>query len=270
VAPKDSETCVLCQFVVAKIELFLQDNQTDSEIIESLEQACSLFVDTNWVTDCTGMVQQFAPAIIDYIVNSGTPDQVCSVFKLCNSSSTVGTKSGNEFYCAACTFVTAQVENYLQQNNTESDILVFLEKDCKILVDKTLVAACQAVVAQYGPTIITMLINKESPDTICSQIGLCNSTKLFVVELKGDEECVICSWVVGQVEKYVQQNHTESEIMTFLVNDCTYLIKKSIIAECQSIVSTYGPDVINMVINDEDPQTVCDQVHLCNSTMPAY
>jgi len=272
--PKDSQNCALCQWAVAKIELYLKDNQTDAEIVESLDQACSIFVDTNWVSECQSMVSQFAPAIIDYIVSSGTPDQVCATLKLCNSSRIDAfAVTANPFYCTACTFVTQQVENYLEANHTESEILVFLEKDCDVLgvIDKKLVAACQAVVEQYGPTIIQMLINKESPDTICTQIGLCNSTlsaAVVVVPPKetGTEDCVICAWAVGQIEKYVQANHTETEIMTFLVKDCNLLVNKKVIAECQSLVSVYGPDVINLVISQEDPQTVCSQVKLCDDS----
>ena len=47
-----------------------------------------------------------------------------------------------------------------------------LEDVCSLLPG-SLADTCKSLVQQYTPQLIQMLINKEDPETVCKQVGLC-------------------------------------------------------------------------------------------------
>ena len=56
----------------------------------------------------------------------------------------------------------------------QEEIIQAVEKVCSILPSQFR-SECDDLIEQYGKTIIQMLINDESPQKICSSIGLCAS-----------------------------------------------------------------------------------------------
>jgi len=66
------------------------------------------------------------------------------------------------------------------------------------------------------------------------------------------------------VEAFVEQNKTETEILTELEKWCKAIPIPSWASECVSIVATSGPDIIKLVIAKENATVVCQQVGLCS------
>ncbi|XP_028791747.1 aspartic proteinase-like isoform X2 [Neltuma alba] len=95
---------------------------------------------------------------------------------------------------------------------------------------------CKAVVAQYGQTIIDLLLSKEEPKKICSQIGLCASDgthgvsmgiESVVDENEGktpgftrDATCQACEMAVVWMQSQLRQNQTVDKIMNYINELC--------------------------------------------------
>eukprot|EP00026_Physarum_polycephalum_P017891 Phypoly_transcript_19266.p2 GENE.Phypoly_transcript_19266~~Phypoly_transcript_19266.p2 ORF type:complete len:219 (-),score=45.18 Phypoly_transcript_19266:34-690(-) len=82
----------------------------------------------------------------------------------------------------------------------------------------------------------------------------------------GEIECGVCTYLVGAVESYVASNHTEQEILTLLSNTCSDLKIASWVSVCKGTVMSFGPEIINLVLEKQPADVVCSEVKLCNSS----
>jgi saposin len=278
-----SQLCVICEFVVGEVEKYLQNNATDYEIMGELDKACTLLTDPSWVSACKAFIEKEGPVLIAHIVAEEPPATVCSYVDLCNSSSAIqyhkqaaSAGFGDDALCGVCTFLVGDVESYLQDNETESDILGFLEKDCDIFGIKSWVATCQGIVATFGPEIIKLVVAKQPADVVCTEIGLCNSSSNAVaavhaappmpMDVNGTLVCELCDLLVNFTEKLVANNKTESEIIDGLKVVCNLIPIKSVSTTCTGMVEEFGSTIVEYLVNEEPPAVVCAQIGLCKST----
>jgi len=160
-----------------------------------------------------------------------------------------------------------EVEAQLAANKTEGQIIANLNKLCGKL--GSIKAECTAVVDQYAPEIINLLMAKENPQTVCSQIGLCkNGTSTHEARrhrlaraVAPSPQCAICEFLAKEAEAQVANNKTEAQIIASLEAVCSKL--GAVKAECKTVVDQYGPQIIQLLVQKEDPQTVCTQIGLC-------
>lgn len=181
--------------------------------------------------------------------------------------------------CTICQFVVGEVEKFLAENATESEILAKLEDACVILANPKWVQDCKDLVETYGPDLIQHVINNEPPNVACAAVGLCNSSSLAVVDkklsnkvktIKDEIGCAVCTYIVTAAEGYIANNATESDILAFLEKDCELLGIKSWVATCQGTIATFGPEIIQLVIDKQPADVVCTEIGLCsNSSAPA-
>lgn len=179
--------------------------------------------------------------------------------------------------CTICQFVVGEVEKFLAENATESEILSKLSDACVILANPTWVQDCKDLVQTYGPNLIQHVINKEPPNVACAAVGLCNSSSEAVDKklvnkiktVKSDVGCAVCTYIVGAAETYIANNNTESDILTFLENDCKLLGIKSWVATCQGTIATFGPEIIQLVLDKQPADIVCSEIGLCSNSTKA-
>jgi len=178
-------------------------------------------------------------------------------------------KVENGALCTICTFVTNVVEEYLQNNATEAKIEQLLGKVCNLFGGFQ--SECMDFVTTETPAIIQLLLNKESPQTICTQLHACSSKFAEKPKIVEPEQsgalCSICQVVISTVESYLASNATEQQIVAGLENFCNAL-PGSISATCDAIVEQYTPLAIQWLVNNEPASTFCSQIGLCSSARP--
>ncbi|KAK4755829.1 hypothetical protein SAY87_009586 [Trapa incisa] len=95
---------------------------------------------------------------------------------------------------------------------------------------------CKAVVAQYGKTILEMLLAQSQPEKICSQIGFCtfDGTRGVDMEIESvvnekkdvssgsprDASCSACEMAVVWMQNKLRQNQTEDQILNYANELC--------------------------------------------------
>ncbi|XP_042948814.1 aspartic proteinase-like isoform X1 [Carya illinoinensis] len=98
---------------------------------------------------------------------------------------------------------------------------------------------CKAVVAEYGETIIKMLLQKDQPKKICSQIGLCtfDGTRGVSIGIESvvdddtrkasgslrDTMCSTCEMAVVWMQNQLKQNQTQDRIINYANDLCDRL-----------------------------------------------
>jgi saposin len=99
----------------------------------------------------------------------------------------------------------------------------------------------------------------------CGAIGHCKSTvwQKEILKLDDDVLCTFCVTVIKDVERLVKENKTEQEVMTFLTEVCQMIPDKSIAGECQTIVQTYVPTIIELVTSEVEPRVICSLMKMC-------
>ncbi|EFA80299.1 saposin A [Heterostelium album PN500] len=76
--------------------------------------------------------------------------------------------------------------------------------------------------------------------------------------------CEACELVVSYVERFLEQNKTINEIEQELEKVCLYLpgVWSS---NCKIIVQNYITQIIDMIINEEDPDQICSILGVCTN-----
>ncbi|KAF5478941.1 hypothetical protein F2P56_005462 [Juglans regia] len=98
---------------------------------------------------------------------------------------------------------------------------------------------CKAVVAEYGETIIKMLLEKDQPQKICAQIGLCtfDGTRDVSIGIESvvdddtrkasgglrDTMCSTCEMAVVWMQNQLKQNQTQDRIINYANDLCDRL-----------------------------------------------
>ncbi|CAN1242997.1 Aspartic proteinase A1 [Linum perenne] len=90
---------------------------------------------------------------------------------------------------------------------------------------------CKAVIAEYGETIIKMILAKDEPQRICSQVGLCEFDGSrgvsmgieSVVKKSSEATCAACELAVVWMQNKLKQNETQQRVIDYANDLCDRL-----------------------------------------------
>lgn len=287
-----SEVCNVCQLVVSYTEKFVQSNESESVILAQLDSLCGDI--PVFGSQCTSIVNQYAPQLIAWLVAKENPQTFCASVGLCSSTKNqhhrvtvirpkVAKRAEEQGgACSICQLVITYVENWVAQNQTEAEIIAQLQSFCSNL--GPLSPECSSLVATYAPQMIQWIENKESPTTFCAQVGVCSSLRLRrtpavnqlprrtqrqakrdVAEETQGPVCQVCQLVITYVENLVAQNNTIAAIEAEVDQLCAAL-PSPLNGACTSLVNQYLPQMVQWIINKENPAAFCASVGLCTSS----
>jgi hypothetical protein len=74
--------------------------------------------------------------------------------------------------CDLCHLGVSYIDNYLQNNHTETELENILDTLCYKIPDSSL---CIGLVNNYLPQIIELIEKKNTPQEICNQLSLCDT-----------------------------------------------------------------------------------------------
>ncbi|KAN0050101.1 hypothetical protein ACTA71_003202 [Dictyostelium dimigraforme] len=81
--------------------------------------------------------------------------------------------------------------------------------------------------------------------------------------------CDVCNYIVTMVEVLVEQNRSESYIANSLEKVCDIIPREDYKSTCRQIVLAYTKDIIQLIINREPSQKICEQIKLCPMPTPS-
>ncbi|EGC33365.1 hypothetical protein DICPUDRAFT_80858 [Dictyostelium purpureum] len=79
---KSTIECNVCEYIVSNVYRYITLNSTEAQIINALENDCSL-LGGNLAITCQGLVNEYIPMIINLIENNEDPSTICGQIKLC-------------------------------------------------------------------------------------------------------------------------------------------------------------------------------------------
>ncbi|KAK7506235.1 hypothetical protein BaRGS_00002347 [Batillaria attramentaria] len=204
-------------------------------------------------------------------------------------------KKNSSVECAICRLAMEVLDARIADNRTEESVMNELEGLCNLL-PSTVKEPCDQFIQEYTPAIVDLLLQELDPLLVCDELQVCdNGTEshysftapasepeevtekptaeevLEVVRMpESSIECQICQLVVGTVDSIIGENRTEAAIQQALDDICN-ILPSGIRPQCLSFVNEYASVVIELLLQELDPDEVCVNIGLCdNSTELDY
>ncbi|XP_061546111.1 prosaposin [Phycodurus eques] len=207
---------------------------------------------------------------------------------------------GSEVVCQDCIkFMTdAQAE---EKANTSfvNTLIMKLEENCDKL-GPGLSDMCKQYISQYGSLVLQKVFSMD-PKAFCSTAGFCSADKKStpmlklqapkilpalslvpatkvesaakltkpMVRVRDSPTCAICEFVMKQLEDMLEDQTTEKEVIAAVEKVCTHL-PSTLSVQCKDLIETYGQAIIELLVQQADPKTVCTLLSVCNDATRAY
>jgi len=275
--------CELCTLVLTAAQHELQNNRTEDQVITFIEkQLCGKLGPMN--ATCVQYIEANGRQILDQLAKKIDPSVVCKNIGLCStqkpdSNAPYLPMVDNSLNCTLCKLVFTQVQNMLKNNQSEQQILQFIEtKLCN--ATGALAPECKLLIDKFGPYLLRYVADGTDPEKLCELIGMCSATfqphqeekplphKPFVfnpvssVTAVNPIYCTLCEYAVQFIDVELKKNATETNIVDILEKTCK-VVPEALKKECSSIVDTYGIYLVQLLIELADPLKVCEAIQLC-------
>ncbi|XP_030369640.1 prosaposin [Scaptodrosophila lebanonensis] len=172
-SPMEPPTCVLCEFVLAKLEMELQNKTEQDEIKRIIETICTRLPKTVR-KQCDAFVADYASTIID-LLTKVPPKQVCQKLQLCLSQAI----TDEVIECGVCHGATQvllpHIRGQLQHEELRTQDMT--EVACENVPAKYY-SICSEMISIYGISIMHLAQQPEVDQAhVCSKIGKCFDTE---------------------------------------------------------------------------------------------
>ena len=231
---ESSAECVLCEFAMSLITKELEKNATEAQIEHALAQLCQK-TPAPLRKECSEFVKQYGPIIVNLLVNAADPEKICEMISLCPGQIQIVHHQKQQ-----------QPEVYNKFKNRE--YLLKMRKD-------------EWTKKHKSDEIAQQLLNKKK-STRKSFFGDEESKELVNGIGNNTIECSLCIYAAELIDKALEQNKTEEQIVTELLLVCN-LFPGDLKNQCSAFINEYGPYVIKLIAADLNPQEACAALKLC-------
>ncbi|KAM9989849.1 hypothetical protein ACTFIY_005887 [Dictyostelium cf. discoideum] len=187
VSSNEVAQCDVCNYVVTMVEVFVEQNRSETYISNSLEKVCEIIPREDYKSTCRQIVLAYTKDIIQLIINREPSEKVCQEIKVCPLPTPSPSKQvepilskrneNDALQCTICKLVATKLEEYIQSNKTIEEIENELDDFCKIAFEKD-PTQCQGFVQQYVPMILSFIKSKEDPTQACIKLKFCTSSRV--------------------------------------------------------------------------------------------
>uniref|UniRef100_A0A8C6V6G8 Prosaposin n=1 Tax=Neogobius melanostomus TaxID=47308 RepID=A0A8C6V6G8_9GOBI len=211
-------------------------------------------------------------------------------------------KKDNDEVCDDCVkFLKAAQDKIKKDAGFVNQVIAQIEAQCDQL-GPGLSDMCKQYVSQYAPMIVEQFKNAD-PKDLCCKVGFCPAMKKSVpmlsllpalakpaaesfpafqlvpatkveaakrmVRVRDSPQCAVCEFVMKQLEDTLGDQTTEQEVIDAVEKVCTFL-PSSLRGQCKDLIDTYGKAIIELLVQEADPKTVCTVLGLCTDSSRHY
>ncbi|XP_051504691.1 prosaposin-like isoform X2 [Myxocyprinus asiaticus] len=209
--------------------------------------------------------------------------------------------------CQDCvTFITDTQDQAKSNASFVNALLVQVENQCELL-GPGMSDMCKEYISQYGPLVIQQLMSMQ-PKDICFRAGFCPTgpktvlmqklvpaksipasksipaVKMFpaikletpvvakpakMMRVRDPPQCAICEYVIKEVEAMLEGQTSEEEIVQVVEKVCD-ILPSTLTAQCKDLIEAYGQAIIDLLVQEADPKTICTFLGLCNQASRTF
>lgn len=295
--PEDNDSvCKICLDMVKEARDQLQSNETQNDLKAVFEGSCKLIVVKPIVKECTKLVDDFIPELIEALSSQMDPQVVCSVAGLCNNAyidqllldykeeaiSTISSPIIDEpkpkpvedkrLSCEQCGLVSSIISTKFKVTSRDDmlDSILSLCGHAGSFSD-----ACASIALTYFKSMYEYLSANADAKSICHMSGTCaskyhqhpedvqiqNWSSVGVLSSKDDIPCELCEQLVHHLQEVLTANTTEIEFKQVLEGLCKQT--KGFKAECLSIADQYYDKIYQTLVHNLDANGACYLIGVC-------
>ena len=296
----NTQLCEFCTYFLHYVQQAITDPMTEEKLEEVVERACKI-LPSAVTEECEEFVKTYGPAFIAILAHDIDPSTVCPKLSLCPSTEMhkihnvevfITPKKGPKPNCPLCLFAITSLEELIKNKKTEDTIRKGLEMLCSHL-NGAIADECNDFVETYTEEIVTLMLKEISPQGVCTYLRLCENKvtteKPYVaiggkvdtneiidytangkvvtetkVEVNADV-CMICEFVLSEIQNKLKDNSTEEEIKDMLNKLCNDFSSNYIKTHCLDFVRQYEDLIVQFLISNLSPSDVCKALHLCQA-----
>ncbi|KAL5202075.1 hypothetical protein ABZP36_013027 [Zizania latifolia] len=163
--------CQLCEQFATEALFYLNENETQIEIIATLHQACLKF--PSFKLECTKLVDYYA-SIFFTKITSLSPEEFCVSVSLCDEVTFIHLPR-HEDACTLCHEVADEILTDLDNPDMELNIIELLLKGCNNA--DNFVQKCKKLIIQNAPVILEHIKKFLKKEDFCNSIHVCGGKK---------------------------------------------------------------------------------------------
>ncbi|XP_072484346.1 prosaposin isoform X2 [Notamacropus eugenii] len=200
-------------------------------------------------------------------------------------------KAGEDV-CQDCVKLVTDVQNAVKTNSSFVVSLVdHLREECDRL-GPGVSDMCKAYISQYSDIAVQVMMHMQ-PKDICEYAGFCAGKKMplqalvpahvaatkvipalelvepvkNLVQMKAGPTCELCQYVIKEIIKLLEGNKTKEDMVHAVEKVCS-VIPKSMAEECRDLVESYGPAIVDLLLDETSPHLICSLLNLCQNKKP--
>jgi len=250
----EKPTCMLCEYVMQKVKDFMKNTKNEEEIKDYLDSVCDI-MPSSLRAKCDDLIDSYEPLIVELLVNDLDPVEVCREINLCE------TPQEAKASCETCQFVADEIFSVLSDKDDERMVRNVLESICYRLPTR-LDQPCENFVDKYADMVMEVISKSLSPDQLCQAIDLCDAGETSSAANFGDTGCVLCEYVISNLDKMLKDKTNEKEIEDALESVCS-LMPSSVEKQCDQFVDNYTELILQLLTGEVTPDEVCQYIGLC-------
>ncbi|KAF5305454.1 hypothetical protein FQA39_LY01545 [Lamprigera yunnana] len=292
----NTELCTFCQYFLHFVQQVITEPATEEKIKQVVDEACKA-LPSSISPMCEDFVNTYGPAFIALFAQEIDPSTICPKLSLCPSNDMhkienvevfMNQNKRNKPNCPLCLFAITSLKELIDDKKTEESIKRGLQSLCSHFKGN-LATECSEFVKTYSEQIIDLLIKDLSPQDVCAALKLCDienqvtvkipyggeieTNQIFddtaegkaiaPVETVNQDVCLICEFLMSELQNVLKNNATEEEIREQLHKICNAFSSKYLKDHCNSFIDQYEEMVIQLLINSLSPRDVCITLRLC-------
>uniref|UniRef100_A0AAZ3S2R8 Prosaposin n=1 Tax=Oncorhynchus tshawytscha TaxID=74940 RepID=A0AAZ3S2R8_ONCTS len=173
--------------------------------------------------------------------------------------------------CEDCVKFITDTQEEAKSNSTFVNSLIEQIQDQCDLLGPGISDLCKQYVSQYAPLIVQQLMSMEQqPKDVCTFAGFCSAdVKSSVPMMKLVAAKTIPAVKLVPAIKMEAVKPATQDVVRAVEKVCAVL-PSSLSVQCKDLIEAYGQAIIELLVQEADPKTICTVLGLCKDASRAF